>query len=54
LLDEVDGASLPDQPLGPYEFPLLDAVDRDAICRVIDDTMPTMPDGPIVLGEPHA
>lgn len=53
LRAEVDGASLPDAPLGLHEFPLLDAKDRDAICDVLDETMPSMPDGPVVVGGPR-
>lgn len=43
---EVPGDSLPDTLTGPYEYPLIDDRDRRAIRRIIDEEMPTLPDGP--------
>lgn len=43
---EVPGDSMPDTLAGPYEYPLIDARDRDAIIRIMDEEMPSLPDGP--------
>lgn len=43
---EIPGDSLPDTLAGPHEYPLIDARDRDAIIRIIDEEIPLLPDGP--------
>lgn len=44
--EEVSGDSLPDTLAGPYEYPLVDELDLDAIIRILDEEMPTLPEGP--------
>jgi len=44
---EVSGESLPDTLAGPYEYPLIDVRDRDAIGRIMDEELPEPPGGPL-------
>lgn len=52
LAKKVRGDSLPDTLAGPYEYPLVDARDRDAIIRILDKERPGRPDGPFP-GDPR-